>query len=87
MHILALPGSTAGKIKIRKLSAARACCRSAVLAAFIGAGGDGERIATGLALNDREPLLARALPEAALALPFAGAFALLERSWRRGRGD
>jgi hypothetical protein len=87
MHIRAMPGSTAGKTRIRKLSAARACCRSAGLAAFIGAGGYGERIVTGLALNDRELLLAGALPAAALALLFEGAFALFERSWPRGRGD
>jgi osmoprotectant transport system permease protein len=41
---------------------------TATIAAFIGAGGFGERIVTGLALNDRELLLAGALPAAALAL-------------------
>lgn len=41
---------------------------TATIAAFIGAGGYGERIATGLALNDHATLLAGALPAAALAL-------------------
>ena len=41
---------------------------TATIAAFIGAGGFGERIVTGLALNDRQLLLAGALPAAALAL-------------------
>jgi osmoprotectant transport system permease protein len=41
---------------------------TATIAAFIGAGGFGERIVTGLALNDRHLLLAGALPAAALAL-------------------
>lgn len=60
---------------------------TATLAAFIGAGGYGERIVTGLALNDKELLLAGALPAAALALLFEGAFALFEKSRRRGHGD
>ena len=34
---------------------------TATIAAFIGAGGYGERIATGLALNDHATLLAGAL--------------------------
>ncbi|MGI4814213.1 MAG: hypothetical protein ACRYGG_12910, partial [Janthinobacterium lividum] len=38
------------------------------IAAFIGAGGYGERIVTGLALNDRQLLLAGALPAALLAI-------------------
>lgn len=41
---------------------------TATIAAFIGAGGYGERIAIGLALNDNATLLAGALPAAALAL-------------------
>jgi osmoprotectant transport system permease protein len=52
---------------------------TATIAAFIGAGGLGERIVTGLALNDRELLLAGALPAAALALLFEVAFAALVR--------
>ncbi|WP_310388723.1 glycine betaine ABC transporter substrate-binding protein [Roseateles sp.] len=55
---------------------------TATIAAFIGAGGLGERIVTGLALNDRELLLAGALPAAALALLFEAAFALLARAFR-----
>jgi osmoprotectant transport system permease protein len=41
---------------------------TATLAAFIGAGGYGERIVTGLALNDHGLLMAGALPAAMLAL-------------------
>ena len=52
---------------------------TATIAAFVGAGGFGERIATGLALNDRQLLLAGALPAAGLAFLIEGAFALLER--------
>lgn len=48
---------------------------TATIAAFIGAGGYGERIVTGLALNDRQLLLAGALPAAALALLFEALFA------------
>jgi len=55
---------------------------TATIAAFIGAGGLGERIVTGLALNDRELLLAGALPAAALALLFEAAFAALARGLR-----
>ena len=54
---------------------------TATIAAFIGAGGYGERIVTGLALNDRQLLLAGALPSAALALVFEAGFAL----WLRRR--
>jgi len=41
---------------------------TATIAAFIGAGGYGERIVQGLALNDHTILIAGALPAAALAL-------------------
>jgi len=56
---------------------------TATIAAFIGAGGYGERIAAGLALNDNVTLLAGAIPAAALALLVQGAFELAERrlSW------
>ena len=57
---------------------------TATIAAFIGAGGFGERIVTGLALNDRELLLAGALPAAALALLSEAFFEVLER-WLLGR--
>jgi osmoprotectant transport system permease protein len=52
---------------------------TATIAAFIGAGGFGERIAQGLALNDHTMLLAGALPAAALALAVHAAFELIER--------
>jgi osmoprotectant transport system permease protein len=51
---------------------------TATIAAFIGAGGYGERIATGLALNDGTLLLAGALPAAMLALLVQGLFTLME---------
>ena len=52
---------------------------TATIAAFVGAGGLGERIVTGLALNDHAMLLAGAVPAAALALAVQGLFALVER--------
>ncbi len=52
---------------------------TATIAAFVGAGGLGERIVTGLALNDHAMLLAGAVPSAALALLTQGVFALFER--------
>jgi osmoprotectant transport system permease protein len=52
---------------------------TATIAAFIGAGGYGERIVTGLALNDHEMLLAGAIPAAVLALLIEGAFRFGER--------
>jgi len=52
---------------------------TATIAAFIGAGGYGERIVTGLALNDNAMLLAGAIPAAALALLIEGAFRIAER--------
>jgi osmoprotectant transport system permease protein len=58
---------------------------TATIAAFIGAGGYGERIVTGLALNDQALLLAGALPAAALALLFEAGFGWLERRLQRGR--
>ena len=52
---------------------------TATIAAFIGAGGYGQRIAQGLALNDNMTLLAGAIPAAALALIIQGLFELFER--------
>ncbi len=52
---------------------------TATIAAFIGAGGYGERITTGLALNDNAMLLAGAVPAAALALLVNAMFELLDR--------
>jgi osmoprotectant transport system permease protein len=56
---------------------------TATIAAFIGAGGFGERISQGLALNDHTALLAGALPAAALALAVHAAFELAERALSR----
>jgi osmoprotectant transport system permease protein len=53
---------------------------TATIAAFIGAGGFGERIVTGLALNDNATLLAGAIPVAALALLIEAAFSVGERA-------
>jgi osmoprotectant transport system permease protein len=53
---------------------------TATIAAFIGAGGFGERISQGLALNDHTILLAGALPAAALALAVHALFEIVERS-------
>ena len=52
---------------------------TATIAAFIGAGGFGERITIGLALNDNDMLLAGAIPAAVLALVTQAGFELLER--------
>ena len=61
---------------------------TATMAAFIGAGGFGERITAGLALNDGATMLAGALPAAGLALVVQGAFevgAWLNRDARSAR--
>ena len=81
LHIelpLALPVILAG-IK----TAAVMSVGTATIAAFIGAGGYGERIATGLALNDNDMLLAGAIPAAALALLTQLLFELAERRLKR----
>lgn len=52
---------------------------TATVAAFVGAGGLGERIVAGLAVNDIDRMLAGAIPAALLALGVQAAFALLER--------
>ncbi|MET0319469.1 MAG: glycine betaine ABC transporter substrate-binding protein [Duganella sp.] len=52
---------------------------TATIAAFIGAGGFGERITIGLALNDNDMLLAGAIPAAVLALLTQAVFEVLER--------
>ncbi len=52
---------------------------TATIAAFIGAGGYGERIVTGLALNDNAMLFAGAIPAAVLALLIEGGFRFGER--------
>jgi osmoprotectant transport system permease protein len=62
---------------------------TATIAAFIGAGGYGERIVAGLAVNDHALLLAGAVPAAAMALAVQWAFDFLERRFlgagRNGR--
>ena len=59
---------------------------TATIAAFIGAGGYGERIASGLALNDSITLLSGAIPAAVLALLVQVVFELFERriGWLAG---
>ena len=71
---LALPVILAGVKTAAVLSVG-----TATIAAFIGAGGYGERITIGLALNDNDMLLAGAIPAAVLALLTQAAFELLER--------
>ncbi len=71
---LALPVILAG-VK----TAAVTSVGTATIAAFIGAGGYGERITTGLALNDHDMLLAGAIPAAVMALLTQALFELLER--------
>ena len=58
---------------------------TATIAAFVGAGGYGERIVSGLALNDNATLLAGAVPAAALALAVQWGFEFGERrfGWMR----
>lgn len=75
---LALPTIVAGVRTATAISIG-----TATIAAFVGAGGFGERIVTGLALNDRELLLAGALPAALLAFLSEALFELLERRLRR----
>ncbi len=58
---------------------------TATLAAFVGAGGLGERIVAGLAVNDTATMVAGALPAALLALVVQQGFELAERRLRRGR--
>jgi osmoprotectant transport system permease protein len=56
---------------------------TATIAAFIGAGGYGERIVAGLAVNDHALLLAGAVPAALMALAVQWGFDLLERRYFR----
>lgn len=59
---------------------------TATIAAFVGAGGYGERIVAGLAVHDPMLLLAGAVPAAALAILLEGAFHIAERRampWRQ----
>jgi len=59
---------------------------TATVAAFVGAGGLGERIVAGLAVNDPAQLLAGALPAALLAVLVQLGFGALERRVARHRG-
>ncbi len=77
---LALPTIVAG---VR--TATSIAIGTATIAAFIGAGGYGERIVTGLALNDGQLLLAGALPATALALLSEALFEGVEYALRRRR--
>lgn len=56
---------------------------TATLAAFIGAGGLGEPIVTGLALNDYGMILQGAIPAALLALVIDGLFGIAERTFTK----
>jgi osmoprotectant transport system permease protein len=56
---------------------------TATVAAFVGAGGLGERIVSGLALNDSAQTLAGAVPAAVLALLVQAVFDFAERLVRR----
>ncbi|WP_407935994.1 glycine betaine ABC transporter substrate-binding protein [Cupriavidus plantarum] len=56
---------------------------TATIAAFVGAGGYGERIATGLALNDHVQLLAGAVPAAVMALVIEWGFSAFEARRQR----
>ncbi|MEM9207967.1 MAG: glycine betaine ABC transporter substrate-binding protein [Pseudomonadota bacterium] len=71
---LAMPHVIAG---IR--TAAVICIGTATLAAFIGAGGLGDPIVTGLALNDSRLILQGAIPAAALAITTEMFFSVVER--------
>ncbi|MBY0269568.1 MAG: ABC transporter permease subunit [Burkholderiales bacterium] len=71
---LAMPGVLAG-IK----TAAVINVGTATVAAFVGAGGYGERIVAGLAVNDHKLLLAGAIPAALLALSLEWGFRWLDR--------
>lgn len=71
---LALPSVLAG-IKI----SAVINVGTATIAAFIGAGGYGERIVSGLAVNDHTMMLSGAIPAAVMALLIQWGFELVER--------
>ncbi|MBX9962623.1 MAG: ABC transporter permease subunit [Burkholderiales bacterium] len=71
---LALPGILSGVKTSAVINVG-----TATIAAFIGAGGYGERITAGLALNDNAMLLAGAIPAAVLALVVHAIFELAER--------
>lgn len=78
LRFVELPLATPGILSGIKTSAV-INVGTATIAAFIGAGGYGERITAGLALNDNAMLLAGAIPAAALALAVHVVFELAER--------
>jgi len=71
---LAMPGILAGIKTATVINVG-----TATIAAFIGAGGFGERIVAGLAVNDHQLLLAGAIPAAVLAIVLEWGFRWLER--------
>jgi osmoprotectant transport system permease protein len=80
LWLIELPLARAMIISGIKISAVL-CVGTATIAAFIGAGGFGERIVQGLALNNTSLLLAGAIPAAVLALLMQAGFFLLEKYW------
>lgn len=58
---------------------------TATVAAFVGAGGLGERIVSGLAVNDTSQMMAGAVPAALLALAVQWGFDAIEKRLKRGR--
>jgi osmoprotectant transport system permease protein len=78
---LAMPGVLAGA-----KTAAVINVGTATIAAFVGAGGYGERIVAGLAVNDSALMLAGAIPAAALALLLEWLFRLLDRRMQLRQG-
>jgi osmoprotectant transport system permease protein len=78
LHLIELPLASRSILAGVKTSAV-INVGTATIAAFIGAGGYGERIVAGLALNDNGLLLAGAIPAAVLALLMQGVFELADR--------
>jgi len=67
-----------GGIKIAAITATG----TATLAAFVGAGGYGQRIAEGLAVNNNEVMLSGAIPAAVFAIVMQIFITLIERKFR-----
>ena len=80
LWLIELPLARTAMLSGLKVSAVL-CVGTATIAAFIGAGGFGERIVQGLALNNTRLLLAGAIPAAALALVMQFGFSFLEKNW------
>lgn len=78
LYLIELPLARAMILSGIKVSAVLSV-GTATIAAFVGAGGFGERIAQGLALNDTSMLLAGAIPSAGLALLMQYSFFVFER--------